>query len=249
MDRDDWLELNRRGMEATFSAFARSAGADLIQGDGLTAIVNGRAPERSVFNSVVYSDPEELAARRDELAARYARHGCAWTVWVPAQDAGTAEALERAGHRLDAEPRAMGAELAAPEEPDLTGLDWTDAAGLEVSGPLNDRAYGYPEGTWLRGAGPDPEGLVTYVVFIDGEPASTAAALDCGTDCSVWNVATAEAARGRGLATRLMRKIAFDAAARGCRTTTLQATRLGAPVYAAVGYRDFGALQMWEWRE
>lgn len=248
MDRDGWLDLNRRGMEAAFAAFARSAGARLIERDGVFAIVNPAVPERSVFNSVIYSDGAALAGARDELAAEYAAHGCAWTVWVREDDAETAAALERAGHLLDAEPRAMGMELAGFEQPDLSDLEWTDEAGLELAGLLNDRAYGYPEGTWVRGTGPAPDGLVTYVAFTEGKPASTVAALDAGGDCSIWNVATAEEARGRGLATRLMRRALWDAARRGCATTTLQATKLGAPVYEALGYRDFGALEMWELR-
>jgi hypothetical protein len=34
----------------------------------------------------------------------------------------------------------------------------------------------------------------------------------------------------------------------GLETTTLQATKLGRPVYEKLGYRDFGAGHMWERR-
>lgn len=249
MDRNGWLDLNRHAMRATFGAFARSAGARTIERDGLFAIVNPAVPERSVFNSVICDDRAALAASYDELAAEYARHGCAWTVWVEEDDAESAAFLESADHGLDAEPRAMGRELAHFSEPDLSDLDWTDEAGIELAGPLNDSAYGYAEGTWVRGTGPEPDGLITYVAFLEGEPVSTVATRDAGEDCAVWNVATAEVARGRGLATRLMRRALWDAAQRGCVTTTLQATKLGAPVYTSIGYRDFGCLQMWELRE
>ena len=66
--------------------------------------------------------------------------------------------------------------------------------------------------------------------------------------CAIWNVATAALARGKGLCTALMRRALFDAAGRGCATSTLKATKLGAPVYLRCGYEDFGALQMWELR-
>jgi predicted acetyltransferase len=46
-----------------------------------------------------------------------------------------------------------------------------------------------------------------------------------------------------------MRQALSEAAERGCETSTLQATKLGRPVYERVGYEDFGALQMWEYRE
>jgi hypothetical protein len=39
-----------------------------------------------------------------------------------------------------------------------------------------------------------------------------------------------------------------DARERGCATTSLQATKLGHSIYARLGYRDVGAVQMWERR-
>ena len=202
-----------------------------------------------MFNSVVYSDPAALAEARHELASAYAEHGCAWTVWVPEHDKETARMLRDAGHRLDAEPRAMGFELGGVPEPDLTAIDWTDDADLDEACALNDDAYGYQPGTWRRGIGDDPHGLITYLARVDGAAASTVGARYAEGDCSIWNVATSERARGKGLATALMRRALWDARQAGCHTTTLQATKLGAPVYEGLGYRDFGALQMWECRE
>jgi predicted GNAT family acetyltransferase len=248
MDSDGWLELNLRGMQAAFSSFARSAGAQLLEMDGVIAAVNGAVQERSVFNSVVYLDPDALAAARDELASAYAEAGCSWTVWVPEQDRGTIRMLEAAGHTLDAQPRAMGIELDRVSEPDLAGLDWTDHGDVEEMGSLNDAAYGYAPGSWLKGMGHEPEGLHVYMARIDGKPAATVSSRDVGRDCTIWNVATAEWARGRGLSTALMQKAIFDATKRGCPTSTLQATKLGAPIYRRCGYEDFGALGMWESR-
>jgi hypothetical protein len=47
----------------------------------------------------------------------------------------------------------------------------------------------------------------------------------------------------------LLARAVEAAAQRGRLTTTLVATALGAPVYRKVGYRDFGALIMWERRK
>jgi GNAT superfamily N-acetyltransferase len=248
VDRSDWLDLNRRGMEATFGSFSRSAGGRVVELDGVFAAINPAVPERSVFNSVVYSDPQALAAGRGEPAEAYAEHGCAWTVWVPEDDTETARMLEQAGHHFDAEPRAMGFALDGYPEPDLSGIGWTDEGDFEIACRLNDAAYGYEPGTWRRGIGPNPDRLITYTASVDGEPVATAASRYQDGDCSIWNVATVEAARGRGLSTALMRKALWDAEQAGCATTTLQATKLGRPVYERVGYRDFGALQMWELR-
>jgi GNAT superfamily N-acetyltransferase len=220
----------------------------VLERDGLIAIVSARVPERSIFNSVVYLDPAALAAAREEIAAAYAEAGNAWTVWVPEADSEAARLLEDAGHALDAQPRAMGIELDRIEQPELGDIDWTAEGDPDEMAALNDEAYGYPAGTWIRGMGrPGPE-LRIYVASLDGSPAATVSARDSGDDCSIWNVATAEAARGRGLSTALMRQALYDAAQRGNRTSTLQATKLGAPIYRRCGYADFGYLGMWESR-
>jgi GNAT superfamily N-acetyltransferase len=248
VERSEWLDLNRRGMEAAFAGFVRSAGGEVIERQGVVAGINPEVPERSVFNSVVYSDGARLESIRDELAAAYASQGCAWTVWVPEHDSVSAALLEGAGHTLDAEPRAMGMELGGFPEPDLAGVEWSRSDDTLEAAMLNDHAYGYPEGTWLRGTGRAPEGLITYLARSNGTPVATVAARYVDGDCSVWSVATEPQARGRGLASALMRLALWEAAEAGCATTTLQATRLGAPVYRAIGYQDFGALQMWESR-
>ena len=79
--------------------------------------------------------------------------GCAWTVWVPEGDVrDRARLLEAAGHHLDAEPRAMGMDLAEAQEPDAGGIDWDASRTVEEDGAINDRAYGYPDGHLERGS-------------------------------------------------------------------------------------------------
>jgi hypothetical protein len=39
-----------------------------------------------------------------------------------------------------------------------------------------------------------------------------------------------------------------EARERGCTSTSLQATARGKPLYERLGYRDIGAVQMWERR-
>jgi predicted GNAT family N-acyltransferase len=248
LTRQQWLELIRRTMEGAWRTFARFSGARTIAPEGVFGELNPTLPERSVFNGVVYSDPGALEAGYEELARAYAEHGCAWTVWVPEDDSSAAALLERAGHKLDAEPRAMGLGLSGLKEPALEGIQWTANGDHEAMCRLNDWAYGYEEGTWRRGMGRSVEGLRIYMAYLDGEPVATVAALDVDGDCSIWNVATAAAARGRGLCGALMRRAVWDGAQRGRATSTLQATKLGTQVYARVGYGDFGALQMWEYR-
>src|SRR4051794_17738745 len=148
-------------MKGAFGTFVRSAGGEVIERDGVQAGVNPRVPERSVFNSVVYDDPAKLAAAYEEIAAAYAESGCAWTVWAPEDDRRAAALLESTGHTLDAAPRAMGMELKGFAAPDLRNVDWERTSDYGDAASLNDQAYGYPEGTWMRGTGTGPEGLTT----------------------------------------------------------------------------------------
>jgi GNAT superfamily N-acetyltransferase len=62
-------------------------------------------------------------------------------------------------------------------------------------------------------------------------------------------VATDLQARGRGLASGLIRVAVSEARDRDCETTSLQATRAGYSAYRRLGYRDLGAVGMWERRE
>jgi predicted GNAT family acetyltransferase len=71
---------------------------------------------------------------------------------------------------------------------------------------------------------------------------STAITLDHEGDCGVYDVATLERARKRGLATALIAIHLRDAIARGCRTATVQSTPMAERVYAGVGFRDLGRI-------
>jgi GNAT superfamily N-acetyltransferase len=88
-----------------------------------------------------------------------------------------------------------------------------------------------------------------YVARHDGRNACCMGIFEHEGDACVQLVGTIPEARGRGLASRLLLRALADARERGCRTTTLQATRAGHPVYTRLGYRDLGRIQMWERRK
>jgi GNAT superfamily N-acetyltransferase len=236
---------------AAFAAGAASVdGGRVLEPVGVFAAVNPAVPERSVFNSVLYESHDALASAYDELAAAYAQAGVhAWTVWVPESDGDSAQMLADAGHRLDATPVAMVLDLDDLPEPDPGDLDWDSEASLDEVCAINDRAYGYEDGTFARGMGRPPDGVLRfYRARLDSRPVSVVATLDLDDDCGVYWVATLPEARGRGVTSRLMHVALEDGRERGCDISTLQATKLGRPVYEALGYRDVGTLEMWERR-
>ncbi|HEX3292632.1 MAG TPA: GNAT family N-acetyltransferase, partial [Solirubrobacterales bacterium] len=245
-----WLQLVRSGMPPLWALLAESTGGSVWHSGGVTAAIVPRSPKRSFFNSVLYEDPESMVGSIDHLARLYAEAGVeAWTVWVPEADAAVAQALGAAGHRLDATPRAMAmpiGDLRAPEpDPELEIREEPD---YELVCRINEVAYGFAPGEFpaMRG---DLSALRTYLGSIDGETVACAGAFTHGGDCEIVFVAVLPEGRGRGVSGRLMARALADAREQGLETTTLQATKLGYPVYAKLGYGDHGELQMWERRK
>jgi len=228
---------------------AASPGARAIELDGVLAAVIPLAPQRSVFNSVLYDDAEALAANLEEFAEAYDEAGVrAWTVWVHESDDKTGRVLERAGHSLDAQPRAMVMELDGFERQIDRELDWTDRGEIGEVARINDGSYPFPEDPFSAVEMGTIEDVRLYVANVEGGPASCLGTVDEGGDCGIYMVATLPEARGQGLSGRLLAQALADARERGCETSSLQATKMGAPVYEKVGYRDVGALGMWERR-
>ncbi|HKH40637.1 MAG TPA: GNAT family N-acetyltransferase [Solirubrobacterales bacterium] len=246
-----WLGLVRGGMPTLWGQLAEGSGGSTLKRDGVLACIVPSSPERSVFNSVFYEDGKRLIAALDRIAAAYEEAGVrAWTVWVPQDDRETAAALEEAGHLLDAEPRAMAMELSglrAPE-PDPT-IEIRAELDMPEVARLNEIAYGWAPGEFGAVADTPIPGTYAYFASLEGETVGTVVVWDHGVNSDLDWVATLPETRGRGVSKQLTARALADARERGQVTTTLVATKLGRPVYHRVGYRDFGAIQMWECRK
>jgi len=248
---EDLWERTRATMRGVWKSYADLAGGTWIEDGGVAACVYPAAPERSVFNSVVwYRDAAALEHGYDRLRGAYDDAGIeAWTVWVPEHDTGAARLLASAGHVLDADPANMLLDLRefhAPEPP--ADVQWACDATLEEWAAINDAAYDLG-GTMERGilAFGELPGPV-YAVREEGRAVAVLGAEDHADDCYITLVATLPEWRGLGYAALLMNEALRDAKARGCTTSSLQATKKGEPVYARLGYRTVGAFQMWELR-
>jgi GNAT superfamily N-acetyltransferase len=238
-------------MRAWFPGVAdRTEGFRCLRLDGVLATVTPAVPDRSLPNSVVYESEDALAAELDQLARVYEEAGVrAWTVWTPEDDRRTRRMLEEAGHVLDASPAAMIADLAEVEPPRGDDPQPVGDPRAEDFGTVNDRAYGLTDTfTVIAGEGP-LEPANHYVLREDGEAIACVETMDLDGDCSVYEVAVVPEARGRGLTAGLLRRALADGRERGCEVSTLQATKLGRPVYERLGYRAFGVIEMWERRK
>ena len=253
MDRAAAIELQHGCLAAFVRMLERgSADAAVFERDGVLGAIVPACPDRSVINSVIYRDAASLGAALEELAAAHERAGVrAWTVWVPEDDREAAALLEAAGHRLDATPAAMLLDLAGLPDPDPQELDWDGRAAPADVARVNDLAYGFERPTFGAAliALPADVPLRLYQARVDGEPVSVLGTIDEGDDCGIYLVATLKEHRGNGLSGRLLHLAVAEARERGMRTSSLQATKLGQPVYEGLGYEAICTLEMWERRE
>ena len=139
------------------------------------------------------------------------------------------------GYTLDESTRAMGMALerhpsAARRSIELASPDWAELPAHRR------RAAGLPR------AAPTPTPSTSLVARLDGESVATALAFDHDGDCGIYNVGDARARPPARPRHRADRAPVHDAAARGCRTASLQSTAMAERVYAAVGFRDLGRI-------
>lgn len=252
IDQPEAARLQRRSLARFVRMLVAGAeDARLFERKGVAAAVSPSVPIRSIPNSVYYEGEAQLIDAIGDLGTAYAQAGViSWMVWVLEADTDAAAALQDAGCALDATPAAMSILLEDLEVPEPGDLDWdADASGLEV-GKINDVAYGWTDpgvATALRDLKGSPSTHL-YRARLDGDVASVAIVADTGDEASLFSVATDPKHQGRGLSTRLVGVALSEARERGMRTSTLQASGAGEPVYAKLGYQGFGRVQMWEHR-
>jgi GNAT superfamily N-acetyltransferase len=228
---------------------AGADGSSVKQRDGVIASVVPACPRRSIANSVSYAGTDAMIEQLGPLAELYAAAGIdAWTVWTPDYDGKAIAALERSGHAIDASPAAMAMELDAWQGPEIGDLDWDVDGSAAVSGPLNDLAYGLD----LDGVAPaltrSPDFVRNYQAREDGEVVCVLGTIDNAEDLGFYFVATHPDHRGKGLASRLMAAAIAAARERGMRTSSLQASKMGEPLYLRLGYEPHFRFHMYEWR-
>ncbi len=247
-----WRERQVQSQRAFYRALAGgSPGASLIELDGVQATLVPVREWFSIFNSVLYTDAASLEQCHAQLAAAYAEAGVkAWTVWVQPTDADTGIMLQARGHHLDSTPMLFAADIRSLELNPVIELDLDPDPSWRLVAEINDRAHGVLE-PWSMGAVlqtmRDPSSHL-HVARADGKPVSALLGREYEADCYFWFVATVPEARGRGIASALMRHALRLAGRRGCTTTTLESTRMAETLYANLGYHALGRYTMWELR-
>jgi ribosomal protein S18 acetylase RimI-like enzyme len=228
-----------RGIEtllASWEAYACAAADAAVQRlPGVTVAVFPHEPERGVYNNALlerHLDAARRARAIDAMEAAYAAAGVArFAAWVHDSDEAMRLELEARGYPLDTSTRAMAVALDDVRMP----APQINAVPLSWSEHLN--VFDLPPDLLANGA---HDAFRLLAARVDGRNVAVAMTFDHNGDCGVYNVGTLEPYRRRGLATALTALHLRDAAARGCRTASVQATAMAEHVYASVGFRDLG---------
>ncbi|MBJ7354013.1 MAG: GNAT family N-acetyltransferase [Thermoleophilaceae bacterium] len=239
-------------LEPFIRMFGRAPGARVLDQDGTISSVVPAIPQASLFNSTMYDRdrPETLDVALTAAEPEYAAAGVkAWGAWILDGDGAAQRIAAEHGMRLDSIPRAMGAELAALDlSADISAVH--ERWDMPEAARLNELAYAQAPGMFgALGAVDQPEGVRCFIAESDGTAAACVVSFPNGDDCGIFWVAADPVLHGRGLAKAVMTAALKAAIEDGFRTTTLQATRAGAPLYLRLGYEDLGrSVNLWEKR-
>jgi ribosomal protein S18 acetylase RimI-like enzyme len=240
-----------------YAEFARqmgrtSEGGSVVERDGMLFVAGGSAFPVGYSNAALRVDGALPAA--DAFAAAdvfFGELGRGYTLLVHAeQDADLVEAARARGQAPASQAPFMTAEhpLEAPDKGDVPELRLVeDVAGARDLVAVNRRAYGdlgMPAeetetmfGKTSRLLVPEIHAVVAYQ---NGRPISTAMILSSDRAAGVYWVGTVPDARGRGLAEHCTRVVTNAAFARGARIVSLEASKMGFPIYLRMGFETVG---------
>jgi hypothetical protein len=255
MDLELAALLDENLLAATREFGRWQAGGVCMESDGLLTVAGSTAFPVGYANCVLRTDrtvaPTEVLER---AAAFFAPRGRGFTVFARgAFDRDLEEALQRAGvtSLMDTPCMVIDEPLALPQLTAGCALRAvTDEAGAAAVCEVNAEAYqtlGLPADETRALYGPPRRLLaphyVTCLGYRDGVPVSTAMVIFSPLLAGVYWVGTTSGARRTGLAEACTRQVTNAAFERGARAVTLQASPMGEPIYARLGYRTFDRLR------
>ncbi len=244
-----------RAVEANFTAcwwlLGEVVGAELSDRDGVRTVVTG-APE-PLLNGVVWARIEgDVDGAIERVLHRFRDAGVPFVWWV-GPSSGPAD-LPR---RLEARGLAPWgsswpgmavrlAEIAAPDTPDGLEIRVVDDEArlrdyLDVFGAVLSPSAAFTQSIEAVGRARLASRelpVVDFVGYLRGVPVATSTLIDVGGAAGIYNVATVETARQRGIGAALTFAALRAGVERGRSIGVLEASRLGYGVYQQLGFRE-----------
>ena len=255
MDDATLAALEHENMIETMSAGVANAPGSLVRRrDGVVLLASG-LPVR-FFNQVVIENGDATPDAVADAVAAIRERGQPFEVHLRrGTDDGFRPVMVELGLVLPAESSPMPGMALHPIPPSATPIPAghevrrvDDQAGMEDHLRAGALGFGMPEDLLRAIVAPDTwqrAGYTVYVGYTDGEPVTTGLGVRTGRTVGVYNIATIESARRRGLGAAITERVPSDGAAAGCDVAILQASPMGRPVYERLGYRTVVEYDGW----
>lgn len=234
------VEAAERNYLAAWSLLANRANGGEVEDTGDILFTTVPSPV-AYFNSAFVRHPVEPAACIEPARAFFAERNRSFTLRFREPDSPAASrACEAAGLVAAETSPLMTATVADIAPPAYKGMRRVDTTTWDDQVSTIAEGFGMPlelvAGLFDSALVDAPE-YAGFTAYVEGEPASTASLIVSDEVAGVYNVATPEAFRRRGLGEAATRAVVAEGGRRGCTLTTLQASAMGYPIYERMGYR------------
>lgn len=241
------------------SFFSTIPAAGVAETDGHDDVMSYYVPDRAfpLLQAIAGARfaPGTVEERARAVLAPYLERGLPFMWWTtPNTHADElAPVLAEAGMICQDNP-GMFADLGQvpdPRTPD--GVEIRSAAGDGLTDYLSvlHRGFGIPLEfePEMRGAfeGMAAERLVNLTAYADDEPVGCGTLWIDGETGGIYNIATLESARGRGIGYAVTASLMAAARERGCTRAILHASEMGRPVYDRLGFEEVCVVPQWIW--
>ena len=244
---DNFVEATRE-----FGRWGRSN--QLIEQDGLMCILGGTT--FPIFTNCVVRLAHQISSREtiNRAKSRFQPHAKDFTIYTYGEeDRDLEERLSSSELQqlfdtpvmvLDSEvdipdiPASVEIKVATSEK-DILDVRYVNSLGfetLEIPREHTEAIFGVPHRLLY------PK-IITYIAYLDGQPASTAMTIMTDLVAGIYWVSTTPQARGLGLSTICTSLASNAGLKRGARIATLQASPMGESVYQRIGYRSIDRLK------
>jgi hypothetical protein len=235
-------------VDSSRQLFELDAGAEIETGPGWM-LGAGSDPHPAISNVAFRTDDgldaEELLARASEFFGRRQRGFSLWARDGIAEDRALLAAASSAGLQavyampemilkgpVPPRPLPAGAELRRLRAEDEVDAYWKVAAASFASLGFPPEIFGsYRDRTGLLA-----DNIAAFIAYVDDEPVSVAMTIVSHGVAGIYWVGSVESARGGGLGRAVTAAATNAGFELGADLASLQASHMGEPVYAAMGF-------------
>lgn len=245
---------------AMMCAVAEGLGGETYQGPDMTRYISGLPIP--FFNGVMLAQlaPDQLDAQITQALAPFQAQNLSmiWMVGPGTQPADLGARLAAQGLTLESETPCMAIDIGAlaPAQP-LPGVTFVPVTTEEQAiwlAHVSAVGFGIPsevESAFQRlmarlSLPPDPR-WANHLALLDGAPVATCMTYFHSGVAGLYTIATLPDARRRGVAGELTRYALLNAQAHGYSIATLQASRMGFPVYRRLGFETIATFSEYVW--